>query len=61
MASHLDPAGEQVRPVQIVDLFAGPGGVDVAAEKLGIATVGVEWGLRRLRNTACGWPGDHRR
>lgn len=43
MASHLDPAGEQVRPVQIVDLFAGPGGVDVAAEKLGIATVGVEW------------------
>lgn len=32
-----------MRPVQIVDLFAGPGGLDVAAEKLGIATVGVEW------------------
>ncbi|MFI7618285.1 DNA cytosine methyltransferase [Nonomuraea terrae] len=30
-------------PVQIVDLFAGPGGLDVAAEKLGVATVGVEW------------------
>ena len=32
-----------MRPVQIVDLFAGPGGLDVAAEKLGIPTVGVEW------------------
>ncbi|WP_433699178.1 DNA cytosine methyltransferase [Nocardiopsis sp. CA-288880] len=32
-----------MRPVQIVDLFAGPGGLDVAAEKLGIQTVGVEW------------------
>ncbi len=32
-----------MRPVKIVDLFAGPGGLDVAAEKLGIATVGVEW------------------
>jgi DNA (cytosine-5)-methyltransferase 1 len=32
-----------VHPVQIVDLFAGPGGLDVAAEKLGVATVGVEW------------------
>jgi DNA (cytosine-5)-methyltransferase 1 len=26
-----------------VDLFAGPGGLDVAAEKLGVATVGIEW------------------
>ncbi|MFF7779478.1 DNA cytosine methyltransferase [Streptomyces tanashiensis] len=26
-----------------MDLFAGPGGLDVAAEKLGVATVGVEW------------------
>lgn len=32
-----------VRPVKIVDLFAGPGGLDVAADKLGVATVGVEW------------------
>ncbi|CAL9457523.1 hypothetical protein SUDANB171_02552 [Streptomyces sp. enrichment culture] len=32
-----------MRPVKIVDLFAGPGGVDVAAEKLGVPTVGVEW------------------
>ncbi|MFD7336519.1 DNA cytosine methyltransferase [Streptomyces violascens] len=32
-----------MHPVQIVDLFAGPGGLDVAAEKLGVATVGVEW------------------
>lgn len=36
-------SGDQVRPVKIVDLFAGPGGVDVAAETLGVATVGVEW------------------
>ncbi|MGR6999985.1 DNA cytosine methyltransferase [Yinghuangia aomiensis] len=35
--------GERVRPAQIVDLFAGPGGLDVAAEKLGVATVGLEW------------------
>ncbi|WP_243869532.1 DNA cytosine methyltransferase [Streptomyces liangshanensis] len=26
-----------------MDLFAGPGGLDVAAEKLGVATSGVEW------------------
>ncbi|MFD5428321.1 DNA cytosine methyltransferase [Streptomyces sp. NPDC127084] len=32
-----------MQPVKIVDLFAGPGGLDVAAEKLGIPTVGVEW------------------
>ncbi|GAA1930832.1 hypothetical protein GCM10009716_42810 [Streptomyces sodiiphilus] len=32
-----------MRPVKIVDLFAGPGGLDVAAEKLGIPAVGVEW------------------
>jgi site-specific DNA-cytosine methylase len=32
-----------VEPVKIVDLFAGPGGLDVAAEKLEVATVGVEW------------------
>ncbi|MFF9900339.1 DNA cytosine methyltransferase [Streptomyces longispororuber] len=27
----------------IVDLFAGPGGLDVAAEVLGVRTTGVEW------------------
>ncbi|MEY9967524.1 DNA (cytosine-5)-methyltransferase 1 [Streptacidiphilus sp. MAP12-16] len=32
-----------MQPTKIVDLFAGPGGLDVAAEKLGIATAGVEW------------------
>ncbi|MHC5704990.1 DNA cytosine methyltransferase [Streptomyces sp. PKU-MA01144] len=32
-----------MQPVKIVDLFAGPGGLDVAAEKLGIPTVGLEW------------------
>ncbi|MFJ4484207.1 DNA cytosine methyltransferase [Streptomyces longwoodensis] len=32
-----------MQPTQIVDLFAGPGGLDVAAEKLGVATVGIEW------------------
>ncbi|RSO21708.1 DNA cytosine methyltransferase [Streptomyces sp. WAC 06725] len=32
-----------MQPVKIVDLFAGPGGVDVAAEKLGVPTVGIEW------------------
>ncbi|MEV0401946.1 DNA cytosine methyltransferase [Actinoallomurus sp. NPDC050550] len=32
-----------MQPVQIVDLFAGPGGLDVAAEKLDVKTVGVEW------------------
>jgi site-specific DNA-cytosine methylase len=32
-----------VRPVRMVDLFAGPGGLDVAAEKLGVPSVGVEW------------------
>lgn len=30
------------QPDKIVDLFAGPGGIDVAAERLGIRTVGVE-------------------
>ncbi|TDB86947.1 DNA cytosine methyltransferase [Actinomadura sp. KC216] len=32
-----------MQPVKIVDLFAGPGGLDVAAEKLGIPTIGIEW------------------
>ncbi|MFD5456221.1 DNA cytosine methyltransferase [Streptomyces olivaceus] len=32
-----------MQPTKIVDLFAGPGGLDVAAETLGVPTVGVEW------------------
>lgn len=32
-----------MQPIKIVDLFAGPGGLDVAAEKLGVPTVGIEW------------------
>ncbi|MFE6835276.1 DNA cytosine methyltransferase [Streptomyces sp. NPDC057705] len=32
-----------MQPTKIVDLFAGPGGLDVAAEKLGVPTVGIEW------------------
>ncbi|MFD7837779.1 DNA cytosine methyltransferase [Streptomyces sp. NPDC059761] len=35
--------GDHVHPAKIVDLFAGPGGMDVAAEKLGVPTVGIEW------------------
>ncbi|MFD9259791.1 DNA cytosine methyltransferase [Streptomyces sp. NPDC059538] len=54
-----------MHPVQIVDLFAGPGGLDVAAEKLGIATAGVEWDsaactTRRAAGLAT-WEGDVRR
>ncbi|MFE4664110.1 DNA cytosine methyltransferase [Streptomyces sp. NPDC056716] len=39
-APHRD--AEQDEPV-IVDLFAGPGGLDIAAEVLGVPTIGVEW------------------
>ncbi|MEU1007882.1 DNA cytosine methyltransferase [Streptomyces sp. NPDC005890] len=30
-------------PFQIVDLFAGPGGLDLAADVLGIPSIGIEW------------------
>ncbi|WP_042434184.1 DNA cytosine methyltransferase [Streptacidiphilus anmyonensis] len=30
-------------PFAIIDLFAGPGGLDVAAHLLGIRTTGIEW------------------
>ncbi|WP_078603296.1 MULTISPECIES: DNA cytosine methyltransferase [unclassified Streptomyces] len=36
------PDANQAEP-DIVDLFAGPGGLDIAAEVLGIPTIGVEW------------------
>ncbi|WP_449066453.1 DNA cytosine methyltransferase [Planomonospora algeriensis] len=35
--------GDRVHAVEIVDLFAGPGGLDVAACQLGIPVVGIEW------------------
>lgn len=31
------------RGFRIVDLFAGPGGLDMAAEVLGIPSIGIEW------------------
>jgi DNA (cytosine-5)-methyltransferase 1 len=37
------PDANQDKSPEIVDLFAGPGGLDIAAEVLGIPTVGVEW------------------
>ncbi|MFJ6103931.1 DNA cytosine methyltransferase [Streptomyces sp. NPDC092359] len=38
------PSSEnQDRPPLIVDLFAGPGGLDIAAEMLDLPTIGVEW------------------
>ncbi|GEC09661.1 DNA methylase [Streptomyces spinoverrucosus] len=36
------PDANQDEPV-IVDLFAGPGGLDIAAEMLELPTIGVEW------------------
>lgn len=36
------PDAKQDPPV-IVDLFAGPGGLDIAAEVLGVPAIGVEW------------------
>ncbi|MFF0560205.1 DNA cytosine methyltransferase [Streptomyces sp. NPDC004266] len=34
---------DQGNPPLIVDLFAGPGGLDIAAEMLDLPTIGVEW------------------
>ena len=34
---------DEDRPLRIVDLFAGPGGLDTAALALDIPTIGVEW------------------
>ncbi|MFF0903445.1 UNVERIFIED_CONTAM: DNA cytosine methyltransferase [Kocuria sp. CPCC 205316] len=39
----LHSAVPPARPAQMVDLFAGPGGLDVAAHWLGIPVVGIEW------------------
>lgn len=38
--------------VPIVDLFAGPGGLDVAAEWLGLPATGVEWDLHACATRA---------
>ncbi|MEU3412950.1 DNA cytosine methyltransferase [Streptomyces sp. NPDC006658] len=37
------PEEARGRPFQIVDLFAGPGGLDLAADVLGIPSIGIEW------------------
>ncbi|MEU9996888.1 DNA cytosine methyltransferase [Streptomyces sp. NPDC050848] len=47
------PHATQDAPV-IVDLFAGPGGLDIAAEVLGVPAIGVEWekSTRETRHAA---------
>ncbi|MEU9037776.1 DNA cytosine methyltransferase [Streptomyces sp. NPDC048352] len=37
------PASADPASIVLVDLFAGPGGLDVAAHWLGIPTLGIEW------------------
>ncbi|WP_327205019.1 DNA cytosine methyltransferase [Rhodococcus aetherivorans] len=37
------PRPSSVANPHIVDLFAGPGGLDVAATWLGVPVVGIEW------------------
>ncbi|MGA6221835.1 DNA cytosine methyltransferase [Streptomyces umbrinus] len=37
------PQPPQPARFHIVDLFAGPGGLDIAAEALGLSSIGVEW------------------
>ncbi|MFF7752555.1 DNA cytosine methyltransferase [Streptomyces sp. NPDC007971] len=37
------PPDRPRRPFHIVDLFAGPGGLDLAAEILDIPSIGIEW------------------
>ncbi|GAB3240902.1 DNA cytosine methyltransferase [Kineosporia babensis] len=49
MGSDLSPTDEQ-GSIQMVDLFAGPGGLDVAATWLGLRASGVEWD-RNARTT----------
>ncbi|MFE5207400.1 DNA cytosine methyltransferase [Streptomyces sp. NPDC056600] len=41
--SHESPAGEGEDEYRILDLFAGPGGLDVAARHLGVESIGIEW------------------
>ncbi|MFF0135870.1 DNA cytosine methyltransferase [Streptomyces sp. NPDC005227] len=37
------PHQQQKAPYVVVDLFAGPGGLDVAAEVLRVPSIGIEW------------------
>ncbi|MEV5793003.1 DNA cytosine methyltransferase [Streptomyces sp. NPDC052192] len=37
------PHQQRNSPFVVVDLFAGPGGLDVAAEVLGVPSIGIEW------------------
>ncbi|MGV9341555.1 DNA cytosine methyltransferase [Streptomyces sp. NPDC003688] len=37
------PPHSSQRSLRIADLFAGPGGLDLAAEILGIPSIGIEW------------------
>ncbi|WP_275293318.1 DNA cytosine methyltransferase [Amycolatopsis sp. La24] len=37
------PLSSSSEQVEMVDLFAGPGGLDVASHWLGLSTVGIEW------------------
>ena len=51
-----DESGEQTRPITAIDLFAGPGGWDVAAETLGIDTIGVEYdSAANMTRAVCGY------
>ncbi|OEV27747.1 hypothetical protein AN219_22120 [Streptomyces nanshensis] len=52
-AHHLDG-------VRILDLFAGPGGLDVAAHFLGVKSIGIEWDLNACETRyAAGLPTIH--
>ncbi|MEU1123025.1 DNA cytosine methyltransferase [Streptomyces sp. NPDC005899] len=42
MTPELDPSHQAAR-FRIVDLFAGPGGLDIAATIMGVESIGVEW------------------
>lgn len=39
----VQPQSPQPALFRMVDLFAGPGGLDMAAEALGVGSIGVEW------------------
>ena len=39
----VEPRSPHPAHFRIVDLFAGPGGLDIAAEALGVPSIGVEW------------------
>ncbi|MDQ1010578.1 DNA (cytosine-5)-methyltransferase 1 [Streptomyces sp. V4I23] len=55
---------EHVSEINIVDLFAGPGGLDIAAVKLGLSVTGIEKDANacatRAANGLITWQGDVR-